>query len=638
MSGEAPEPREAQPLSEPTAAVQPPPSGTKDGTPHAAGHVHAHHSPIQFRFLEQLKHRNVIRVGILYLVVCWLILDPIHVLFHMLDVPVWANRLVVILMAVGFPAVLLFAWVYEITPEGLRPTAEVEPHRSIRTQTGQRLNRAIVVVLVLAVAYLLTDKFWLSKQLAMEQPVAAAPATINNSVATAISEKSVAVLPFINLSEDKSNEYFSDGLSEELIDMLTKIPELRVPARTSSFYFKGKQVTVQDIAKALSVAHLLEGSVRKSGNHLRITAQLVRADNGYHLWSETYDRQLDDVFKVQEEIAGAVVKALKISLMGGSLPESTGTQNIEAYNLFLQGRHFAARRTLADISTAIDYFEKAIQREPGYAEAWAALAFADAWQAQFGAGNVDVLTEKARLAARQAIRLNPKLPEAHATMALINSAYDFDWASARSETDLALSLDRNNPDALLIAGLIDWVFGRTDEAIARYREALNVDPLRADGYLYLGGALYSGGHLDEAADALRATMKLNPNQVKAHFFLALTELQHGRPQMARATMAAEQAPWYRLAGLAIVDHALGRKAESDSALAELCNRYGGDSAAQIAEAYAYRGEVDEAFKWLNRGYRQRDPGLRFLKVDPLFAALRVDPRYKAFLRKMKLPE
>jgi tetratricopeptide (TPR) repeat protein len=249
-----------------------------------------------------------------------------------------------------------------------------------------------------------------------------------------------------------------------------------------------------------------------------------------------------------------------------------------------------------------------------------------------------VLTKKARLAARQAIRLNPKLPEAHATMALINSSYDFDWASARSETDLALSLDRSNPDALLLAGLIDWMFGRTDEAIARYREALNVDPLRADGYLFLGGALYSAGHLDEAADALRATMKLNPNQVKAHFFLALTELQHGRPQTARATMAAEQAPWYRLAGLAIVDHALGRKAESDSALAELCNRYGGDSAAQIAEAYAYRGEVDEAFKWLNRGYRQRDAGLRFLKVDPLFAALRVDPRYKAFLRKMKLPE
>jgi TolB-like protein/Tfp pilus assembly protein PilF len=520
------------------------------------------------------------------------------------------------------------------------PVAGLFPQPSVAAEPKQRLSRPVIAlsaVLALGLAYFAVDKLWMLKHAAGERPVAAVtPAT--SPAAPAISDKSVAVLPFVDMSEKKDQEYFSDGLSEELINMLTKVTDLRVPARTSSFYFKGKQTTIADIAKALGVAHVLEGSVRKSGNTLRITAQLVRVDNGYHVWSETYDRKLDDIFKVQDEIAGEVVRALKASLLERGVPGATPAVSTEAYNLFLQGQHFAARRTLADIATAIDYFEKAVQREPGYAEAWAALAFADAWQAQFGAGNVDVQMEKARLAARQAIRLNPKLPEAHATMALINSSYDFDWASARSETDLALSLDRSNPDALLLAGLIDWMFGRTDEAIARYREALNVDPLRADGYLFLGGALYSGGHLDEAADALRATMKLNPNQVKAHFFLALTELQHGRPQTARETMAAEQAPWYRLAGLAIVDHALGRKAESDSALAELCNRYGGDSAAQIAEAYAYRGEVDEAFKWLNRGYRQRDPGLRFLKVDPLFAALRVDPRYKAFLRKMKLPE
>jgi TolB-like protein/cytochrome c-type biogenesis protein CcmH/NrfG len=448
-----------------------------------------------------------------------------------------------------------------------------------------------------------------------------------------IPEKSVAVLPFVDMSEKKDQEYFSDGLSEELIAMLTQVTDLRVPARTSSFYFKGKQTTITDIAKALGVAHVLEGSVRKSGNTMRITAQLIRVDNGYHVWSETYDRKLDDIFKVQDEIAGEVVKALKASLVERGVPPAVST---EAYNLFLQGRHFAARRTLADIATAIDYFEKAIERQPGYAEAWAALAFADAWQAQFGAGDVDVRTEKARLAAREAIRLNPKLPEAHATLALINSAYDFDWASARSETELALSLDRNNPDALLHSGLIAWMFGQTDEAIARYREVLNVDPLRADGYLFLGAALYSARRFDEAVDALRATMKLNPDQVKAHFLLALTE--EGHSQTARATMAAEQAPWYRLAGLAIIDHALGRKAESDSALAELCNRYGPDAAAQIAEAYSYRGEVDEAFKWLDRAYRQRDAGLRFLKVDPLFVTLRADPRYKAFLRKMKLPE
>jgi TolB-like protein len=238
-------------------------------------HVHAHHSALQFRFLEQLKHRNVIRVGILYLVVCWLILDPIHVLFHMLDVPVWANRLVVILMAVGFPAVLLFAWVYEITPEGVRPTAEVDPDRSIRQQTGQRLNRAIVVVLVLAVAYLLTDKFWLSKRVTTEQaatPAATSVAPATAPAATGIPDKSVAVLPFVDMSEKRDQEYFSDRLSEELINMLSKVSDLRVPARTSSFYFKGRPEDIPTIAKRLMVAHVLEGSVRTSGPHLRVTA------------------------------------------------------------------------------------------------------------------------------------------------------------------------------------------------------------------------------------------------------------------------------------------------------------------------------------------------------------------------------
>jgi TolB-like protein len=285
MSGETPESGEGPaPTGQPTT-VQPPGSGTNHGAPHASVHVHAHHSAIQFRFLEQLKHRNVIRVGILYLVVCWLILDPVHVLFHMLEVPLWANRLVVILMAAGFPAVILFAWVYEITPEGLKPTAEVEPHRSIRNVTGQRLNRAIVVVMAMALAYFAADKFWLSKRATTEQTAtpAASVAPTTTPAATAISDQSIAVLPFVDMSEKKDQEYFSDGLSEELIDMLTKIQDLRVPARTSSFYFKDKSEDIPTIARRLMVANVLEGSVRKYGNHLRVTAQLVRADNGYHL-------------------------------------------------------------------------------------------------------------------------------------------------------------------------------------------------------------------------------------------------------------------------------------------------------------------------------------------------------------------
>ncbi len=237
VSEEPPESPEGQLPEKPPAAAQPPPSAPADGTPHPSAHVHAHHSAIDFRFLEQLKHRNIIRVAILYLVACWLILDPVHVVFHMLEVPAWANRLVVILMVIGFPVVLLFAWVYEITPEGLRPTAEVDQHRSIRKLTGQRLDRAIMVVLIFALAYLLVDKFWLSKHVATEQPatVAAPVAPPITPVTTAISDKSIAVLPFADMSEKKDQEYFADGMAEEVLDLLAKVPDLKVIGRRNTF-------------------------------------------------------------------------------------------------------------------------------------------------------------------------------------------------------------------------------------------------------------------------------------------------------------------------------------------------------------------------------------------------------------------
>jgi TolB-like protein/cytochrome c-type biogenesis protein CcmH/NrfG len=526
---------------------------------------------------------------------------------------------------------------------GAMPAASPSSRDFALSASPQSPNRTTIVVaslVGLAITVFAIDRIWISggKPAATQVPTLPTSAPAFEAAVPAIPEKSVAVLPFIDMSEMKDQEYFSDGLSEELIDMLTKVPDLRVPARTSSFYFKGKQATIADIAKALGVSHVLEGSVRKSGKMLRVTAQLIRVDNGYHIWSETYDRKLDDIFKVQDDIADEVVKALKASLLDPGARRAVAVGSTEAYNFLLQGRYFAAKRTLSDMGAAIEYFNKAVQRDPGYAEAWAALAYADTWQAQFGAEDVESLTAKARLAAKQAILLNPKLPEAHATMALIHASYDFDWASASSETELALSLDRSNPDALLLAGQADFGFGRMDQAIARYREVLSVDPLRADAYMHLGSALYSAGRFDEAADALRATMRLNPEQVKAHFLLALTELARGDAQAARATVEAEQAPWYRLTGLAIIDHSLGRKAESDSALAELRTGHGVDAAVQIAEACAYRGERDEAFDWLNRAYRQRDAGLRWLKVDPLFATLRSDARYKALLRKMNLSD
>jgi len=337
----------------PPKAVSNPTGGTEAVTPTAAppvGHGHGHHPHIEFKFLEELKQRNVVRVALLYLVACWLILDPVHVVFHMLEVPAWANRLVLILMAIGLPAVLLFAWAFEITPEGLKPTVEVDPSKSIRPLTGRRLDRAIMVVMALAIAYFVTDKFWLSRRLppAMSEQTSAQGATAPSATAqptsTATVEKSIAVLPFVNMSADKEQEYFSDGLTEELIDRLSHSPDLKVIARTSAFQFKGKNEDVRSIASKLGVANLLEGSVRKAGNELRITAQLIRAADGTHLWSQTYDRKLSDVFKVQDEIAGTVATALNVALRSGASSDQGSLQPGVIGQLLPQSRNRSGRR------------------------------------------------------------------------------------------------------------------------------------------------------------------------------------------------------------------------------------------------------------------------------------------------------
>src|SRR6516164_6534277 len=308
--------------------------------------THAHHPLLHLPVFEQLKQRNVFRVAVLYLVVCWLVLDPVHVVFHMLDVAIWANRLVVMLMAVGFPAVVIFAWVYEITPEGLKPTVEVPHHKSIRKLTGRRLDRAIIAVLAVALAYFVIDKFWISRHVAAPQAVTSAtPETAVRTTAApapaanfAPPPHSIAVLPFVNLSGDSNQQYFSDGLTEELLNSLSRIKELQVAARTSSFSFQGDHPDIATVSHKLNVGAVLEGSVRRAGNTVRITAQLINAVTGFHLWSQTYDRDLRDVLKLQTEIATAVADALKVTLLSDIAQkiELGGTQNPAAYDAYLR--------------------------------------------------------------------------------------------------------------------------------------------------------------------------------------------------------------------------------------------------------------------------------------------------------------
>jgi TolB-like protein len=500
---------------------------------------------------------------------------------------------------------------------------------------------------VFVVAALLVYKFWISGHVAQEKPLATpslAPAAGVPAQPT-ISEKSVAVLPFVDMSEKKDQEYFSDGLSEQLIDMLTKIPELRVPARTSSFYFKGKQTTIQDIAKALSVAHVLEGSVRKSGNHLRITAQLVRADNGYHLWSETYDRQLNDIFKVQDDIAGAVVKALKVTLVGGSLPESAGTQNIEAYNLLLQARSMVRHANEpADFKRVAEYLRRAVYADPQFANAWADLCGVLLSEAITEAIPFDVppdpqLIEDARRSAKQALKLNSALPDPHLAYSAILWNVDFDLRGAEAQIQQALELAPNSAAVLVFAALPPMYRGQLDKALEFAQKSVAIDPVDPGVYSELDFINYFAGKYPEALAANRKMFDLNPGaHTEYHSRAAFILLAKGDPAAALREIESDKEVREDCSCLVLAYDALGRKGEADAALANLEKHHTNYNAYQIALVYANRGELDQAFGWLDRAYRQRDGQLLGLKVSPWTKNLRSDPRFNALIRKLGLQD
>jgi adenylate cyclase len=579
-------------------------------------------------------------VAILYIVVSYLILEPFEMFFHLLDLPVWTGRTAVALMVLGFPVALLFAWIYEITPTGIKPSTDVDPQQSIARQTGRKLDRAIIAVLAVALIYFVADKFWLSKRVAVMTPAATlAPVAVSVPIVPVIPEKSVAVLPFVDMSEKKDQEYFSDGLSEELIDMLTKIPDLRVPARTSSFYFKGKQTTIADIAKMLSVTHVLEGSVRKSGNKLRVTAQLIRVDTGYHLWSQTFDRDAGDIFQIQDDISNAVVGALKVSLGALVAPHSDGTSNKDAYDLYLLAKsNYDGANSKEDFQKIVDQLNEAIRLDPSFGRAWAFLSGTLSTMGGFGLLDATIAFNDARSAALKGVALSPKEPDGHRALAKVLYLHDWDWERAESEMNQALSFAPEDPANLTAASVIASILGRANVAVRYSTRAVAKDPLSSVSWDQLGEDQMYAGNTAEAIAALRRAQELNPSYPNAHFNLGVALLLSGKPTEALAEFERDADDDDRTAGRALAYYSMRRTEEADAALRKTESAAETGGAFTTSQIHAYRGERDQAFAWLNRAYQRREPDCSILKVDPLLENLRTDPRFKAFLRKMKLPE
>jgi TolB-like protein/tetratricopeptide (TPR) repeat protein len=576
----------------------------------------------------ELKRRNVLRAGAFYLAAAWLVVQIVTSVLPVFEVPITWLRWVIVALAVGFPLWLAFAWFYEVTPEGIRRESEVEPHESIARQTGHKLDRWIFVIMGLAIVLLLTDRFVMRHESGPETPAATALAAIPDIE----TDPSIAVLPMVNMSDDKANEYFSDGISEELLNLLAKVPKLRVIARTSSFSFKGQTLEIPEIARRLHVASVLEGSVRKSGDKVRITAQLIRASDGSHLWSETYDRTLDDIFKVQDEIAAAVVGQLKMKLLGAA-PTAKPVDG-RAYALFLQARAVARQGSADAFQQSIALYQQALAADASQAAAWTGLAEVYCTQTYQYLRPIDEAIRLAREAIERALAIDPGYAPALAQLAWIEIFHDRDFAAAALHLEHALALHPSSPDVLAIAAMLARRLGRYEQAIAIGRYVLARDPVSPTGWDDLGYALLYAGRRDEAFAAFRKVLQLSPGYVGVHQNLATLLAVGGDASGAMSEAQAEADAQSRQYALVAAHFALGERAKSDALFAQVIEHYGEMSAYPIAMLASMRGETDLSFQWLEKCLQRGETDLGAVPTYPTFGGMHGDPRWLPFLRRI----
>lgn len=586
-------------------------------------------------FFAELKRRNVLRAGVLYAGAVWALAQGLAQLLPLFGDYGWIARWFVIAAIVGFPFWVAFAWFYEFTPQGLRRESEIAPGDSLAHSTGRKLDTWIIAVLALAVVLLLTDMFVWRRATGLSANL--------GPMASSIPLKSIAVLPLLNESGDASQDYFSDGLSEELISALGQVRDLKVIGRNSSFRFRGtQQENATGIGAKLGVATLLEGTVRKQGNEVRIVASLIKASDGSQLWSQTYERQLKDVFAVQSDIATSVANALKANVFGAAVQATDKPPggDMAAYDAMLQGRYYADRRTRADYVKAAGYYQQAIKLDPDYVLAYARLAIAQQWFNDWEATTEErkVASTQARANARKAVELAPDSALALGALGINQAWSDFNYPAAEASLRKAVALDPSNAETLYQLADVTASLGRTQEAIAMMHKALILEPLNASFHFYTGTFLLALGQYVEGQRETERAIELQPRADGFSSQLAFALI--GQGQTDRAIIAANADPDEsdRLQALAVVWYARGDKSKAQNALDEMIRGVGRIAPGLIAEVYAYEGDLGQAFAWLDRAMQARDPTAVTIYEAPMdLTALHVDPRFAEFCRKIGLP-
>jgi len=592
-------------------------------------------------FINELKRRNVLRVAAAYIVAAWLIIQVVETIFPAFGFDDSAVRIATIILAIGLIPALVFSWAYEITAEGLKLEKNVDRSQSISPNTGKKLDRIIMVVLAVSLVYFAIDKFVLDPQRDSEQLEVATEEAVKKAFAeveAALPERSIAVLPFVDLSPDGDQEYFSDGISEELLNLLAKISELRVVSRSSAFTFKGKDIDIPSIAKQLNVRHILEGSVRKSGNQLRITAQLIDAQTDTHLWSETYDRAMENIFVIQDEISATVVEKLKVSLLGEA-PTVDETDS-KAYALFLQASYLARQATSESWDKAITLYREALAIDPDYPPAWIGLAGVYKDQGQNGELPFNEAYRLANRAINRALAIEPGYALAHARLGSLAMAYDGDLAVAAGHYEQALALEPTNISIIGAAGGLAFYLGRIDDAIVVGEYLAARDPVNPAAHGNLGIRYLDGGRLDEAIDSFETTLTISPGYIGAHYYIGLSLLRKDDASAALTAFQQEKDEEYRIKGTALALYELGRQLEFEAAFQELRERWGEQWPPEIAHVYAWTGDADAAFVWLEREYELSGHStVPEIAADSLFNNIHDDSRWLPFLEKLgKAPE